>query len=322
MRTLWDRGLIRTVLASALIASGVATASPVASAGSAAVHWTQLSPAASPPGRYGGAMAYDAAHRVVVLFGGFSGGGSLLNDTWVWNGTSWQQRFPTTSPQARHYHFMAYDSTHHVIVLFGGLDQSAWRDDTWTWDGTNWTEQVPSTFPPARAGNNSLADDRDVGGLVLFGGYDSTQSFNDTWTWNGTTWVQVFPATSPTSGSPSLAYSEGGGKVVLFGLGQQTWVFTGTDWVERFPQASPPSRAFNAMAGAGRGVAVFGGTGSTVLGDTWRFDGTTWVQLSGPGPSPRQLVSMVFDRRRAKVVLFGGYDFAGSVLADTWTLGS
>jgi hypothetical protein len=76
------------------------------------------------------------------------------------------------------------------------------------------------------------------------------------------------------------------------------------------------------MARAGVGVVVFGGSGSpSALDDTWRFDGTTWVQVSGSGPSARQYVSMALDTRRGHVVLFGGYDFSGRVLADTWTLG-
>jgi galactose oxidase-like protein/Kelch motif protein len=315
------RSLSGVALVPALLLSALVGSQPAASAEAQAVHWTQRSPATSPPSRYGGALTYDAVHHVVVMFGGFSGGGALLNDTWIWNGTNWLQRFPATSPPARHYHFLAYDSTHHRILLFGGLDQTGWRNDTWTWDGMNWTERHPAASPDPRAGNNSLADDPGVGGLVLFGGYDASQSFNDTWEWNGTSWTQVFPATSPTSGSPSLAYSSGDGKVILFGLGQQTWGFTGTNWIERFPATSPPARSFNGMAGARRGVVIFGGSGSPLsLDDTWRFNGTTWTQLSGPGPSARQFISIALDRRSNNIVLFGGYDFAGSVLGDTWTL--
>ena len=32
-------------------------------------------------------MAYDAAHGQVVMFGGFTGG-TVLNDTWIWDGTT------------------------------------------------------------------------------------------------------------------------------------------------------------------------------------------------------------------------------------------
>lgn len=48
--------------------------------------WTNITPVASPPGRYAGALAYDPDASVVVLFGGNTqlGAGGNLNDTWVW----------------------------------------------------------------------------------------------------------------------------------------------------------------------------------------------------------------------------------------------
>ena len=39
--------------------------------------------------RAGSAMAFDSTS--VVLFGGSVGTDAMLNDTWLWNGTSWQQ---------------------------------------------------------------------------------------------------------------------------------------------------------------------------------------------------------------------------------------
>ncbi len=35
-------------------------------------------------------MAYDAARRVVVLFGGYRKPASA--DTWTWNGSTWSER--------------------------------------------------------------------------------------------------------------------------------------------------------------------------------------------------------------------------------------
>ena len=36
-------------------------------------------------------MAYDAARRQTLLFGGNMFGGRLVNDTWAWDGASWTQ---------------------------------------------------------------------------------------------------------------------------------------------------------------------------------------------------------------------------------------
>jgi hypothetical protein len=50
--------------------------------------WLPPTTALAPHDRAGHALAYDAAHGTVVLFGGFGSG--YLGDTWVWNGTKWQ----------------------------------------------------------------------------------------------------------------------------------------------------------------------------------------------------------------------------------------
>jgi len=65
--------------------------------------WLLLSEANAPPippwGRYGSAMAYDAARGELVVFGG-SRFSEVFNDTWVWDGFNWTRKFPATSPPA------------------------------------------------------------------------------------------------------------------------------------------------------------------------------------------------------------------------------
>jgi hypothetical protein len=297
--------------------------SSTAWAGVQAVHWTQMSPATSPPARFGGTLAYDAAHQDVVLFGGAGTSGASLNDTWLWNGTNWKHVHPAKSPPARLYQFMAYDSTHHEVVLFGGVTTAGWVNDTWTWDGTNWTRQTPATSPASRATYGGTSDDPSLGGVLLYGGYDQTHIYYDTWEWNGTNWVQLSPSMHPPGYLPALAFSTATHAVVAFGGGSdQTWVFDGTNWVELFPSAYPPYRYENGMAAVGKGDAMFGGGyGGAFFGDTWYFNGTSWSHLGGPGPSARGYVSLAFDALHKKVVLFGGLDSNDVTLGDTWTLG-
>ena len=80
-------------------------------------------------------MAYDAATRSAVLFGGFGSGGvnGFFGDTWTWNGKHWTQQHPATSPPARAYAAMAYDAATGTAVLFGGFNNSGAFADTWTW---------------------------------------------------------------------------------------------------------------------------------------------------------------------------------------------
>ena len=57
--------------------------------------WTERCPAASPPvlANTGPmpAMAYDAAARVLVVFGGFISSSLSSSATWTWDGTTWAQ---------------------------------------------------------------------------------------------------------------------------------------------------------------------------------------------------------------------------------------
>lgn len=160
--------------------------------------WTQLHPATSPPGLGSASMAYDAATKSLVLFGGVSlTNGTGENETWTWSGTTWIQQFPTVQPPGRYYASMAYDQETSNVVLFGGDDNGVGPlNDTWTWDGTNWAEQSPANSPPARWGA-SMAYDQETGNIVLFGGWLNQGQVNDTWTWDGTNWTEQSPSDSP-----------------------------------------------------------------------------------------------------------------------------
>jgi hypothetical protein len=128
--------------AAVLVGCGVLGMAPAAVQASSApaATWTKQAPAASPPARSGAAMAYDAATKTVVLFGGHtgpSGGGRFLADTWTWNGSTWTKRAPAASPAARYEAMMAYDAATSTVVLFGGHIGNTVSGrvlaDTWTW---------------------------------------------------------------------------------------------------------------------------------------------------------------------------------------------
>src|SRR5262245_57137524 len=82
-------------------------------------------------------------------------------------------------------------------------------------------------------------------------------------------------------------------------------------WTQR-SVAGHVARSSHAMAfDSDRGVMVlFGGitgtTGSTLSGETWEWDGATWVRRSTTGPVPRDAHSMVYDAARHVTVLYGG----------------
>ncbi len=303
-----------------------------------APYWNQLSPAASPTPRDTQALAYDATHGQVVMFGGFNG--SYLSDTWLWNGTTWTQASPMNSPSPRSNEEMAYDPATGNVVLFGGLNNGSTRyNDTWIWDGTNWTNVTPNPVtstnnPPGRA-SASMVYDAATGNVVMFGGLDTNGAvLGDTWIWNGTSWSQASPAISPSARSSyAMTYDAAHGQVVLFGgedgslnYFNDTWTWDGTNWTAQNPLAPLPTvrnlagMAYDPALGE---VVLFGGrSGSTYLNDTWIWNGTAWTQGSfTPSPSTRvALNALTYDATENELILFGGAN-STNVFGDTWTFG-
>jgi hypothetical protein len=324
--------------AAALAAVGAVSAVPPAVASASpqqAQNWTEQAPAKSPPALFGSSMVYDAANgKTALLFGGVTNGGSLVNGTWTWNGTTWSERHPAASPPGRRWPAMAYDAANGTVVLFGGdTSTGAPLGDTWTWNGTTWTEQHPAASPTAREGA-MMAYDAATHTVVLFGGAGAAGYLNDTWSWNGTTWTEQQPAASPPARDlGSMAFDAASHTVVLFG-GQtsrgylsDTWTWNGTTWTKH-PQAatSPPGREVESMAydAATGTVLMFGGRGngnSGDLNDTWTWNGTAWTeQQPAASPPAREAGAMAYDAATGTVVLFGGGDPVRT-FDDTWTWG-
>jgi hypothetical protein len=72
---------------------------------------------------------------------------------------------------------------------------------------------------------------------------------------------------------------------------------------------------------AARGqVVLFGGYNPGVLGDTWTWDGTEWIQRNpAHAPSARYGARMAYDGGHGQILLFGGRKGGGRALGDTWT---
>jgi hypothetical protein len=91
-------------------------------------------------------------------------------------------------------------------------------------------------------------------------------------------------------------------------------------WVQK-QDIGPRARGGHAMAfdAARQRVVLFGGdsVGTTLLGDTWTWDGENWTEVQDIGPSTRCFHAVAYDSARARVVLFGGESATGT-LADTW----
>ena len=226
------------------------------------------SAAQGPMARNSPALAYDAAHRQIVLFGGDTRASGALGDTWVYDGVAWRQ-IETPGPPPRTTHQMVYDSRRHRIVLFGGASGSQMFGDTWEWDGEHW-KLVASDGPAART-LHGLAYDAARGRVVLFGGTSvlapDAPSYGDTWEWDGARWTQANVTGPSARDHVSMGYDATRGATVMHG----------------------------------------GGLGEVDPGETWSYDGKKWTRASASGPR-RRYAKLVFDDRSNSMLLYGGFD--------------
>jgi cysteine-rich repeat protein len=298
--------------------------------------WTNQTPTTpSPPPRLLASMAYDARRKVVVLFGGLDASFSVLNDTWIWNGTTWTQVAVGAGPPARAGQGMAYDPVRDAVLVFGGNDGDRDLADTWRWNGMTWVDVTPAGSPPA-GGTSELSYDAAGRRIVL-----TTVDVNEapfaaqTWEWNGTVWTDV----TDTAGTlpvfrHRLAYDVARERMVSIGgliydadsnLVPANALFERAHaeaWVERGftaprPRASPLARDPNRNR-----FVLFGGEpgpGQAFLADTWERDGALW-QLMTPAVSPprRAFHALVHDPIRGTELLFGGRTEEFVAFGDLW----
>lgn len=221
-----------------------------------------------PPAREYAAMAFDAAHGQVVMFGGDTtdNGFALLGDTWTWDGSSWSQQHPAHSPSARTRAAMAFDAAHGAVVLTGGSGPTANSpsgalDDTWTWDGSDWRQL--QTAHPAGGDVVGMAYDQATQQLVLVtqsvrGGFSPPQGMQPLVPQPHAV-QQLTPVAgaatglptprAPANGTPTIQHLapmpvQGGSTSVQFiakpsSLTVQSWTWTGSDWQPRSPHTQP-----------------------------------------------------------------------------------
>jgi len=304
-----------------------------------AIFWTQKQDI-GPSARMSQALAYDALHDRVVVFGGDPGGAPLA-DTWAWDGVLWTQ-VADTGPSARHSSAMAYDPQTQRIVLFGGASGPNVLGDTWAWDGADWT-QVADTGPLARAGH-AMAYDNALTRVVLFGGAAGSGLRGDTWHWDGNEWTQVQDVGPTVRRGHAMAYEANLQRAVLFGgagsngTGQDdTWAWDGAMWTQ-LADTGPDPRLSSALIADG-GLLLFGGINSidpalppanrVTYGDTWRWVADGWTKVQDIGPAPRWGHGIAYRGQAGKAMLFGGSTvfappqdatLGPGLLLDTWEL--
>jgi cysteine-rich repeat protein len=119
-----------------------------------------------------------------------------------------------------------------------------------------------------------------------------------------------------------MAYDPITGRVVMFGgtvllappIDHAMWTWDGTGWMP-YVGLVPPLRHSGAMSFDGTNIVLHGGG---LRDDTWIFDGNGWTEYTGPGPSRREMHRMVYDSKRQRIVMFGGFPAGVATMTGTW----
>lgn len=328
------RQRVAAIALAAVAGLGLLGAGPGTARAAAAATWTSVSPASSPSARFNASMAYDAATKQVVLFGGLDSLESPLNETWLWNGADWSQRLPAASPSPRAGVAMAYDASSRQLILFGG-NTGAESGETWMWTGTNWSQLHPPASPPPGS-SLAMAYDPAIGEILAFGDFqgpaNALVASNQTWAWNGTTWTRLAPATVPPArAGAGMAYDAATRQLVMYGGAtnagtlSDTWLWSGSNWVRPGPGESPGPRSEMSLTydAATSQLLLVGGLPDVgpVRGDTWAWSGTAWSQVNpATALDPRYLQAATYDATNHELVVFGGA-INSRFLADTWLYG-
>lgn len=305
--------------------------------------WTRKLPAVSPTALTQTALAYDAARKVVLLFGGTRAGTTFpdTNELWSYDGTTWARLTPTHLPPARARHQMVYDSVRQRVLVLGGrqvVSPEVPAKDVWEWDGIDFTEVStgPSSTPLVGIG---LAFDAVAQRTI---GIDDGRTI----AWDGVAWSDISPkadvcavsqantccnacsllpitcAPECLSRAPKVetylsAATGSNGHAAIFGAGalstddpSELWTWTGSTW-SRDPLAGPSRRWGSAMASDPTTGALFvlgGHEPEGFASDLWRRDAAGWTTLSQGtnGLGRRTDYVLAFDPLRGRTVLFGG----------------
>jgi hypothetical protein len=281
--------------------------------------------AASPGPRRALALACDERRDCIVLFGGASD----RAETWTLNGKAWT-RLELRGPDARRGAAFVFDAKRGRCVLVGGSrgddPTSPCFDETWTFDGKEWTKSAVSIGVRSHF---ACAYDRKRERVVLVGGMDpgTGKGLDDVLEWDGASWSTSAVRAPGALFAPQMAYDEKSNVLVLTSSRPSdrkltTWTFDGKAFskVDEDGPAVILSGQSLATLGPGGGVLLFGGFDTSPVADTWTWDGKTWKKLDAHGPPARLAHALAYDRRRGRIVLYGGED-GKQTFDDLWEFG-
>jgi len=260
--------------------------------------------------------------NTAVLFGGWSGSGQFLNDTWTIDFTDEKELFwkeletadlVATNSRADHTLSVVDPSGNfgsRLVVWAGGGYPSdilynsiiALDLDTTVWSNVS----VKNDFlPPAMMGQSSVLTSD--GRIISFGGDTNSGTTNAVWVYalNTSTWTQIVISGSqpkPRLWHTASLYNDKymyvfGGKTAESGnCFGDTWMLNLSSWTwTELSTTGPAKRSGHVAEIYKNSLFVFAGqgdTGLTMYNDLWAFDLTTntWTELFPTGSLPTPVV--------------------------------
>ena len=257
---------------------------------------------------------YDPVSRRVILWAGATSGptGTLVAQTWAWDGSSWSQLSPSTQPAPERQASLAVDpGSGHLLLVGGdafsqGVDSQGnnvahWapNEGTWSWDGSTWTRVGDNA---RQGGYPALAVDQATRQLLVnspdIRGAETTvdlETSGPAWygqgsyVWTGSAWAALaLPngVAAPWAIQSAIAYDPISKRLIQFGGSQQyatsdTYAYDGAAWSRLQPATVPPGTPGGLAATdetAGQVVLVARPVDHPDLATTWTWSGANWVR--------------------------------------------
>ena len=267
------------------------------------------------------------------------------------------------APSGRREYSAVYDRVQHRYVVFAGFTDEQGGgyflfNEVWTLqldETPSWSALTISGTVPGERHSPQWGYDPARNRLLVFGGYGRHypespyyEYLNDVWELNldsSPVWNEIFPSGTPPTGrlAGAAVFDVLHQRFVGFGgtagLPTDTWQLDLRDepaWstVETFGVEPLGSYGMTSIFDPARNrMLIFGGSLTDEYygthNDTWELDLKpeipVWRELnpSGPLPLARRSLTSLFDPRRNRMVIFGGWDGTPSETAflnDTWAL--
>jgi hypothetical protein len=311
---------------------------------SGALTWTRLDPVPFvPTPRSEGSVAWDAARRRAVMFGGQGTEATVLDDLHLLDltGAPTWSRLEVRGPRPpKRVSMGAVVDAQDRLVVFGGRTNTFHEhdvpslNDVWALGlggAPAWTELAPAGPAPVPRTGFCFAYDAPRNRMLIFGGVESSGGYlADTWALSLTApeaWQELEPSGGPPPpliGACGL-YDPVRDRLLMFGgyqqgVGASTAVWSlslsgGEEWTLLAPEGTPPTGLVfgTAVYDPHRDrVLVYGDAAPEGIVHVLSLSGTpAWSRaaVSASAPTARQGHAAVFDAVGDRMVVFGGVDF-------------